>query len=359
MHRTLVHTLVRSALVAALVVAALGVVAAPADASQIVSTGTGTHIRLGVNAKGEAMVSYVSVGKQVHVLAWGGAVNAIAPTRGRQQLALQLAYDGGFQHNYTQSDEVRAGLAKLHALQAQMAKATASANNKLRYSLSPKITATYKQLAQLRATATSYWQTFSCPKYDGPALADLVVACRAPDGSYWAVQSWDRDLPDYGIAPTVAQSQMEIHLAHWKGPLPVLDVHVDWAWGGQWNHFWGTYTYAGKGVFGFGSTSAGVPLDTFGRNLYIDTYDSAYGSGWRRENSFLTHASGGSWCYSVNPHGPHPAGTGSEYRFTILGPGLTPDVSTTLPAPGAYDKAAQQPDNDALRALGDRLCQPH
>ena len=51
MHRTLVHTLVRSALVAALVVAALGVVAAPADASQIVSTGTGTHIRLGVNAK--------------------------------------------------------------------------------------------------------------------------------------------------------------------------------------------------------------------------------------------------------------------------------------------------------------------
>jgi hypothetical protein len=173
------------------------------------------------------------------------------------------------------------------------------------------------------------------------------------------VQAWDRDLPDYGVAPTKAQSQIEIHLAHWTGPLPVLDVHVDWAWGGQWNHFWGTYTYAGKGVYGFASTHAGVPLDTFGRNLYIDTYDSAYGSGWRRENSFLTHGPLGSWCYSVNPHGPHPAGTGSQYRFTILGPGLAPDVSTTLPAPGPYDKAAQQPDNDALRALGDPLCRPH
>jgi hypothetical protein len=93
-------------------------------------------------------------------------------------------------------------------------------------------------------------------------------------------------------------------------------------------------------------------------------YDSVEGSGRRRE-SFLTHGPLGSWCYSVDPHGPHPAATGSPYRFTFLGPGLTPDVSTTLPAPGRYETAArqpdsaQQPDNDALRALGDPHCRPH
>ncbi|HVV58301.1 MAG TPA: hypothetical protein VHC45_08040 [Gaiellaceae bacterium] len=88
-------------------------------------------------------------------------------------------------------------------------------------------------------------------------------------------------------------------------------------------------------------------------------YDSVDGSGRRRESSFLTHGPLGSWCYSVDPHGPYPAATGSRYRFTLLGPALTADVSTTLPTPGRYDTAAQQPDNDALRALGDPHCRPH
>jgi hypothetical protein len=340
-------------------VSALLCLAVPAaNASQIISTSTGTHITLGVNAKGEAMVSYVSRGKQVHVLAYG-AVNALAPTRGKEQVAFKLSYDGGYQLNFVQNHAAKAQLAKLRDLQDRMAAATAKGNNPLRYALKPKIAGAYAALAKLRQQATDYWKTFTCPRYDGPAVAYQVVACKAPDGSYWAVQSWDRDLPDYGVAPTKAQSQMEIHLAHWKGALPQLDVHVDWAWGGQWNHFWGTYTYAGKGVYGFASTSGGVPLDTFGRNLYVDTLDSAYGAGWQRENSFLMHGPLGSWCYSVNPHGSHPAGTGSQYRFSILGPGVAPDVSTVVDAPGPYDKAAQAPDNDALRALGDPLCKVH
>ena len=79
-------------------------------------------------------------------------------------------------------------------------------------------------------------------------------------------------------------------------------------------------------MFGLASTSSGQPLDSFGRNLYLDTFDSAYGKGWRRENSFLTHKGDGVFCYSVNPHPGHPAGTGSQYRATIMGPGVTPDV---------------------------------
>ena len=340
------------------VVALAAIIASSASASQVISTSTVTNLTLGVNNKGEAMLSYTSGGKTVHVLAWG-AENAIAPTPTGKQVAFSLAYDGGYQKYYTENPTVQTALNNLRNLQDQMTKATAAGNNPARYALKPKIAAAYAALATLRTAATNYWQTFTCPTYDGPALADMVAACKAPDGSYWAVQSWDRDLPDYGVAPTAAESQMEVHLAHWTGALPVLAVHTDWAYGGQWNHLWGTFTYNGSGVYGFKSTPQGQPLDTFGRNLYVDTFNSAYGTGWKRENSFLMHGPDGSWCYSVNPHSPYPAGTGSQYRLTILGPGVTPDVSVTVPAPGPYNATAQAPDNAALTALNDPKCVPH
>ena len=187
----------------------------------------------------------------------------------------------------------------------------------------------------------------------------MLSACDAPHGSYWAVQSWDRDLPDYGDPPNTTQLQLEVHLSHWTGPLAVLSVHADWGYGGQWHHLWGSYTYHGLGVYGLESTSHGQPLDSFGRNLYVDTFDSTYGPGWRRENSFLTHSPSGTWCYSVNPHNNRPAGTGSQYRLTILGPGVTPDISVTIRAPGPYNRTAQDPDNAALLALHDPACIPH
>ena len=51
---------------------------------------------------------------------------------------------------------------------------------------------------------TDSWKTFGdrCGAYDGPALAWKVTACKAPDGSYWALQAWQRMLPNYGVAPT-------------------------------------------------------------------------------------------------------------------------------------------------------------
>ena len=68
----------------------------------------------------------------------------------------------------------------------------------------------------------------------------------------------------------------------------MLTIDTDWAWH-QWDHLFGTFTYGGQPVFGFRSTPGGEPLDTFGRNIYVDTFNSAYGAGWKRENSFLTH----------------------------------------------------------------------
>ena len=60
----------------------------------------------------------------------------------------------------------------------------------------------------------------ACRPYDGPELQWLVTACKAPDGSYWAVQAWQRMLPNYGLAPTPKQAVWELRLSHWKARSP-------------------------------------------------------------------------------------------------------------------------------------------
>jgi hypothetical protein len=111
-------------------------------------------------------------------------------------------------------------------------------------------------------------------------------------------------------------------------------------------------------VHGFRSTAGGNPLDTFGRNLYVDTFNSAYGSGWKRENSFLMHKGTGTFCYGFYPHGSHPIGKGQRYRATIIGPGVTPDVMWQGNALGPYDASLDQQLADEQRQIfaSDRLC---
>ena len=40
----------------------------------------------------------------------------------------------------------------------------------------------------------------------GPPLAWLVGACTAADGTHWALQAWQRMLPNYGVPPTGSRS---------------------------------------------------------------------------------------------------------------------------------------------------------
>jgi hypothetical protein len=193
----------------------------------------------------------------------------------------------------------------------------------------------------------------ACLPYDGPPLPLLVAACKAPDGSYWALQSWQRLLPNYGGT----RAPWELHASHWRGPLPVLDVWLDWAYGGRFQHLFGRYTYKGIGVHGFHATSRGNPLDGYGRNVYVDTLDSLYGAGWHRENGFLAHGPTGTFCYGFYPHGSHPIGVGSAYRITVLGPGVTPIVRWQSPAPLEYDRTQDRELNTLERSFGDAKCQ--
>jgi hypothetical protein len=119
-----------------------------------------------------------------------------------------------------------------------------------------------------------------------------VTGCLAPDGTYWAVQSWQRMLPNFGL---------------------------------------------------------------------LDTLDSAYGPGWKRENSFLAQNPGGNFCYGFFPHGNHPIGKGTRYRATIIGPGVTSDVYWESPAPGEYNRELDVAANAEQKELAgsSKYCRPN
>jgi len=184
-----------------------------------------------------------------------------------------------------------------------------------------------------------------------------VIACTHPDGSHWALQSWQRMLPNYGHDASGDRAVWELRLSHWTGDVGVLEIWTDWAYRGRFDHLWGRFTYRGQGVYGFSWTRRGVPLDTYGRNVFVDTLDSSYGGGWRRENSFLTHEPSGAFCYGFCPHG-RPPGKGRRYRATVIGPGVTPDVMWEGAAPGPYDQGRDEAANAEQRRLlaGDGRC---
>ncbi|HEY2353561.1 MAG TPA: hypothetical protein VGH79_01510 [Gaiellaceae bacterium] len=194
-----------------------------------------------------------------------------------------------------------------------------------------------------------------CRPYDGPPLVLLVKACKAPDGSYWALQSWARLSTPYG-GTTGAK---ELHLSHWRGPLAELVLYQNWSPPNHVRHLFGRLTYNGVGVYGYSNTHVGNPLDGYGRNIYIDTYDSAYGKGWHRETAFLTHRKSntpGTFCYGFIPHGSHPSGQGTKYRATVIGPGVTPIVRWQADDIGAFDQATQDQMQALERSWGDPKC---
>jgi hypothetical protein len=297
------------------VTAALALALVPAASASYLVTRNPADVSLKVDSQGRAVVFYYRNGRLEKPLFWG-AINARPPSSEVRQVEFAKDYSGGW-----------------------------------------------------GAFRKPLWKTIKneCLPYDGPPLPYLVVACKAPDGSYWALQRWQKMLPNLGIAPwKPEQDAWELHLSHWSGDLPKLDVYTDWVYSRKFHHLFGRFTYLDQPIYGFGATRQGSPLDTYGRNVYLDTYNSAYGPGWRRENSFLAHRPNGNFCYGFYRHNPYPgypnvgrrpAGHGERYRITAMGPGVTPIImweGLGLPNYNRRDRSHVEHEH-RMNRLGDRL----
>jgi hypothetical protein len=299
-------------------VAAL-VLAPPAPASEVLGDLNVKGLALAGNANGKALLSYRREdGRARQVLVWG-ATNARPPSQGVPQVAFRFDYSGG------------------------------------RRSLGHYAAPRFRD---------------RCARYDGPSLPFLVAACKAPDGSYWAVQAWRRLLPMRGFDPWLPQQgKLEFHVSHWSGPLAVLEVSQNWTYGGRWQGIFGRLTYRGQPVHGFRTPSA-TRRDPYARFVYIDAHDSVYGAGWRHDTAIVTHVRDGAFCYSFVPQAPPPGypdraprgpAVGDAHRVTVMGPGVTPDVQWVGPALGPYDATRDAGFNavfDRLVGPGDRVCLP-
>ena len=291
--------------------------ASAARASEQLGDTDVTAVSLEVNARGEALIGYARTdGSRRDVLVWG-AVNARFPNAARAQVRFRFDYSGGLR----------------------------------RYGV------------RIRSRFLD-----RCRRYDGPQLVFLVAACRAPDGSYWALQRWQRLLPMRGVDPwTARQSAFELHVSHWTGPLPQLEVSPNWTYGGQWQGLFGRLTYLGRPVHGF-RTPSSSRRDPYARFVYIDTFNSAYGPGWRHDAGKVLHLRNGAFCYSFVPQ-PTPAGypvqglrgpgNGERHRVVVMGPGVTPVVAWEGAGLGRYDGSLDEGYNrlfDRIVGPDDRAC---
>jgi len=171
---------------AAIVCTAIAATLVPAAPASELIARNATNVRVQADAQGRALVSFRSEGQSRQLLAWG-AVDARPPSQTQPQVAFRLQYGGAIGANV-------------------------------------------------------------CGPYKGPPLAWRVAACTTPSGEHWALQAWQRMLPNYGAAASGDRAAWELRLSHWSGPLPVLEIWTDWSYR-RFHHLYGRLTYRGAGVF--------------------------------------------------------------------------------------------------------------
>ena len=298
-----------------LVLACVPLATTPAFASQMVgSNARYVSLKVGfMKGREVAAIGYASGGQWHHVLAWG-AINARPYSSTHKQVAFALNYAGGYNSVF----------------------------------------------------GANAWKRLSNRCVSDPALKRklpvVVLACTMSTNhdEHWALQSWQRTLPNAGVRPkTALQRDYELHLSHWTGNPPVLWLKWGWALGRTpsgaqiyYDHLYGAFAFHGVPVYGHASTSIGNPTDTYGRNIYVDAVNPVWShhgaytqpGGWVRFNGFLTHYRRGNFCASVYQTnlGVYRPGyrSATAYRATAMGPGVTPIARWVGPPPGSYQPFA-------------------
>ena len=277
---------------------ACAVFVSPAAATEFLGDRDVSFLSLKVNARGEALVSYRNAsGVRRDVLIWG-AVNAHAPDPGRPQVK--------FRFDYT----------RRHA------------NARLRVRpLVPE---------PVPARTTAPGSSCSSPAARRPTAP--TGRCNAGSGSRRCAAS-TRSSPSRRPSSSTSRTG--------RARCPVLEVSPNWTYGASLQGLFGRLTYRDEAVYGFRTPSA-TRRDPYARFVYIDTFNSVYGPGWKRDTAIVTHQRNGAFCYSfvaqVPPPGypsrePRGPGNGERHRVTVMGPGVTPIVQWEGEGLHRYDRA--------------------
>ena len=112
-----------------------------------------------------------------------------------------------------------------------------------------------------------------------------------------------------------------------------------------------TPTGAAPPAHGFRVTPPqGNPLDDYGRNVSWTRRTPVHQRVGAGRTGFLAQRPNGAFCYGLYPHGSRPSGKGTQYRATVIGPGVVPDVIGRFELK-SFDRAREQRANAHQRQL--------
>jgi hypothetical protein len=145
-----------------------------------------------------------------------------------------------------------------------------------------------------------------------------VVVVRDRRGRFHALQAWRR----------LIGGPVELRYSRWRGAPTRLRLRSDPGPRRLEERVRGGLSYHGRPVHGYRSTPQGVPLDRYGRNVYLD---SRQDGAWRRMMGILTHRPTGFFALWIRPHWE-----GKRYRGRVIGPNygwtLAPDAQAIAPS---------------------------
>jgi hypothetical protein len=148
----------------------------------------------------------------------------------------------------------------------------------------------------------------------GVALPSLLVLRKTPDGSYWALQSWQEP-----------GDPSELHLSRWKGDPTQLTLQLD-----PGAKLSGTATFEGAPVHGLSPSPGGKKPKIY---VFLDCFGCpAAKTGWGKMLGVPPAADGSFRVYVQSKW------IGSKYRASVAGPNTAttwaPDASVTINAGG-------------------------
>ena len=146
----------------------------------------------------------------------------------------------------------------------------------------------------------------------------MAVAVRqTPLGKFFALQAWRR----------LRWGPVELRFSRWSGAPTLLTLRtVCCKWRSEVVR--GQATFHGRPMIGYAFTRSGVPLDRFGRNVYLDSFRRGR---WVRMMGIVPRRPAAIFNLWIRPHW-----RGQAYRGRIMGPNwgrtLGPDAEARAPS---------------------------